>query len=456
MAAAKFLVFSLFLALLLSAVWADSSTDIDGDVVEPAIQVTKSTDLQSSALKAELDQLKSKIQDLESQIDRKTKDLKEKEEKLAKKEKVIKEKTDSITSLQSEVSSLQKKGKLDSAEQLNKANAQVVDLEKQLDRLKAEFEAQNVEKETLENRASKAETKLDELNSKLKDLQKISDEQKSKIRKTERALKVAEEEMLKAKLEASSRTKELTEVHGAWLPPWLAVQFAHFQSFAQKHWHAHGKPTMAIVTQKAQENKEKAAKWAQPHLEAVKTKWVPAVKGQWVVVTTQVQPHVRSLSAKTVEVYETSKTAITGHVIKIQDIVDPYFQEAKKFSQPYIEQVATVTKPHVDKIRVVVKPYTKEAVRAYGKFLESATTYHQQVQGTVQETLKKHELTKSLATKELIWFLASALLALPIFVLARVCSAVFGLVSKKTKRTSRGTHSSSHSRRKGKRVHSEK
>ncbi|CAN1341365.1 hypothetical protein LINPERPRIM_LOCUS39140, partial [Linum perenne] len=284
-------------------------------------------------------------------------------------------------------------------------------------------------------------------------LQKISDEQKSKIRKTERALKVAEEEMLKAKLEASSRTKELTEVHGAWLPPWLAVQFAHFQSFAQKHWHAHGKPTMAIVTQKAQENKEKAAKWAQPHLEAVKTKWVPAVKGQWVVVTTQVQPHVRSLSAKTVEVYETSKTAITGHVIKIQDIVDPYFQEAKKFSQPYIEQVATVTKPHVDKIRVVVKPYTKEAVRAYGKFLESATTYHQQVQGTVQETLKKHELTKSLATKELIWFLASALLALPIFVLARVCSAVFG---KKTKRTSRGTHSSSHSRRKGKRVHSEK
>ncbi|CAN1306787.1 Protein ENHANCED DISEASE RESISTANCE 4 [Linum perenne] len=48
MAAAKFLVSSLFLALLLSAVWADSSTDIEGDVGEPAIQVTESKYLQSS------------------------------------------------------------------------------------------------------------------------------------------------------------------------------------------------------------------------------------------------------------------------------------------------------------------------------------------------------------------------------------------------------------------------
>ncbi|XP_034886782.1 uncharacterized protein [Populus alba] len=402
----------------------------------------------SSAFKIELDQLKSKIHALESHIDEKTKELKGKDDMIALKEKIIQEKVDSIGSLQSELSSLQNNGKTDAQEQVRKAHARAGKLEKQVDKLAKELETQQTKKEALEARASEAEKKISELNLKLADLAKINEEQKSKIRKTERALKIAEEELLKTKSEATSKAKELMEVHGAWLPPWLAVQLVHWQT----HWNEHGKPAMELSIQRALEKKAQAEKWAKPHVETIKTKWVPAIKEQWVVIATQVEPHVQSLTAKSVEIYEASKTTITAHVIRVQEIVDPYFQEAKKFSEPYIDQVATVTKPHVDKVRVVLKPYTKEAVDAYGKFLESATTYHDQVQGIVQETLEKHELTKPLATKDSIWFIASALLALPIFILARACSSIFCKKSKKPVRNAQ----TSHSRRKAKRGYPDK
>ncbi|KAF5726314.1 hypothetical protein HS088_TW23G01059 [Tripterygium wilfordii] len=288
---------------LLCVLFAIICTSIRADVsIEDGGEVVGSDRSDSSALKIELDQLKSKIHQQESRIEGKSRELKTKDDLIAQKEKVIQEKSDSIASLQSEV-----------------------------DELKKELEEQEKEKDVLKARAIEADQKVKELSSKLENLQKINDAQKSKIRKTERALKVAEEEMMKAKL-ATSKSRELTEVHGAWLPRWLAVHLIHCQ-------------------------------------------------------------------------------------------------EAKKFSKPYIDQVATVTKPHIEKARAVLKPYTKEIVHAYGKFLEYASTYHHQVQGNVQEMLEKNELTRSLATKELVWFAA--------------------------KKPVRNAHSN-HSRRKAKRGHPDK
>ncbi|XWS72866.1 hypothetical protein CRYUN_Cryun02cG0076200 [Craigia yunnanensis] len=442
MAASKLVIFSLFLALIFTQIRADVS-------IEPVLESDASD---SSALKMELDQLKSKIRLLESNVEEKTGELKTKDEMIKQKEKIIQDKSDSIASLHTELSSLQKKGTSDAEAQVGKAHAQVLELQKQVDKLKTELEEKLKDKDSLEARATEAENKLTELNLKLGNLQKINNEQKKKIAKTERALKVAEEELMKAKFEATSKMNELMEVHSAWLPPWLAVQLFRGQAFIQTHWNEHGKPAMDMVIQKALEKKALAEKWAEPHMEAIKTKWVPAMKDQWLVVTTYAEPHVQSLTAKTVEVYEVSKTAITPHIIKVQEIVNPYFQEAKKFSKPYIDQAATLAKPHVDKVRVVMKPYTKEVVNAYGKFLESATTYHHQVQASVQETLKKHELTRPLATKELEWFVASALLALPIIILFRICSAIF---CKKAKKPARHANTN-HGRRKAKRGHTDK
>ncbi|KAF5743403.1 Myosin heavy chain-related [Tripterygium wilfordii] len=445
MTSSKLALLGLLFALISTSIRADVSIEHGGEPVG-------SDRSDSSALKIELDQLNSKIHQLEHHIEGKSQELKTKDDLIAQKEKVIQEKSGSIASLQSEVSSLQKKRKIDAAEQVGKAHARVDELEKQIDELKKELETRENEKDVLKSRASEAEKKAKELNSKLENLQKINDEQKSKIRKTERALKVAEEEMMKAKLEATSKSRELTEVHGAWLPSWLAVHLIHCQSFLETHWNELGKPSMDLAYQKALEKKAQAEKWAKPHMETIKTKWIPATKEQFLVMKTQVEPHVQSITTKTIEVYEVSKAAITPHVVRVQEVVDPYFQEAKKFSKPYIDQVATLTKPHLDKVRAVLKPYMKEIVLAYGKFLESASTHHHQVQGNVQEILKKHELTRTLATKELVWFVASALLALPIIILSRICSAIF---CNKAKKPVRNAHSN-HSRRKAKRGHPDK
>ncbi|KAE8700280.1 hypothetical protein F3Y22_tig00110557pilonHSYRG00147 [Hibiscus syriacus] len=442
MAASRLVIFSVFLALVFTQIRADVST-------EPLLESDASG---FSALKAELDQLKSKISLLESNLEEKIGELKAKDEKIKEKDEIILVKSDNVASLQTELSSLQKKGTSDTKDRVGKAHAQALELQKQADKLKSELEAKLKEKNSLEARATKAENKLDELNLKLENLQKVNKEQVNKIAKTERALKIAEEELIKTKFEATSKANELLQVHTAWFPPWLAKQLNRGQAFIQTHWSERGKPTLDLVMQKALEKKALAKKWADPHMETIKTKWVPAIKGQWVVVTTHAKPHVQSLKAKTVEVYEASKTAVTPHIDKAHEIVDPYFQEAKKFSKPCIDHVATLAKPHVDKVCVVMKPYTKEIVNAYGRFLESATTYHQQVQASVQETLKKHELTRPFATKELEWFAASALLALPIIILFRIFSAIFRKKEKKRARHANTTNG----RRRGKRGHTDK
>ncbi|KAL2544496.1 DNA repair ATPase-related [Forsythia ovata] len=444
MAALKLFIFTVFLSLILTHIRADAPIS----VVDDEVQVPRS-DGSDSVL---IEQLKSKIHNLESHIKEKTQEVKGKDEVIAAKEKIIKDKSKSITSLQNEIGSLRKKGTLAAEEEVGKAHARAGELEKQVEKLKTDIELKNKEKEGFEARANEAVKKTVELNAKVESLQKVIDEQKTKLRKTERALQIAEEELMKAKSESISRTKELMEVHGAWLPPWLAVHFIQYQSLLEKNWNLHGRPALELAMQKAIEKKAQVEAWASPHVETVKTKWVPAIKEQWITVKTNAEPRVQMLTTKTLEIYEVSKNTVTPHIIRVQELVYPHFQELRKFSKPYIDQVATATRPHVDKIRTTLKPYTKEIVHAYGKSLESATVYHHQVQDTLQEKLKSHELTRPLATKELVWFVASAVLALPIIILFKICSAVF---CKKAKKPIRNGNSN-HSRRKGKRGHPDK
>ncbi|XWS52259.1 hypothetical protein CRYUN_Cryun11dG0053200 [Craigia yunnanensis] len=367
----KPLLFLLVLPLIFTQIASDPS---------PETVEAFSSDPGDSTLKHEVDHLKSKISFLESTIDERSHESRSKDENVRQLEIVIQEKLDSISSLQIEIEYFQQKASLDAKEQTSSLYVRATELEKQVDNLRKEIEMQNKKKDALENRTNVAEGKIPELTLKLGDIQRINSEQKSKIHKAEHSLQVAQEEMMKIKLRAASVSKELREVHGEWLPHWLAVHLYHFQSYLVSHWNEHGRPTLDITIQKALEKKDQLKRWAEPQIRNVNT-------------------------------------------------------EVKTFSEPYINQVVMVTKPHYETMQVALN-YTKKTIHTYRKLIKSASLYHHQV----QETLKSHKLTRSLANMDLAWFLATAVLTLPILVLFKLFSVIFSFCSGKSKRRTFGAH----------------
>ncbi|KAK1417811.1 hypothetical protein QVD17_26945 [Tagetes erecta] len=439
--------------LLLFSLFALISTQIRAD---DAGDGTAFGSDESGGYRIELDKLTSKIQSLESLVYKKNGELRTKDEiiawkekTIAEKERMIKEKSEYMMYLQNEVASFKVNGPFETDEEVLQVHTRAEELEKQVEELQLELEQNASLREALEARTKELEENMLELNPKLHDLEDTIEEQKTKLQRTERALKFAEEELMKTKNEATQKIEELTKVYSAWLPLWLAARLSSSQSYVEARWKEHGKPAFDTFTKKALEKKAQAEMWAAPHLDIVKSVRTFLNFLKWVIVITTVEPHVQLLTKKTKEVYVQSKEVLTSHVTKIKEAVDPHFQVAKKFCKPYVDQVAVATKPHLDKARETMKPYTNEVVQVYAKFLESASKYHHQVRGTVEESLKKHGITRFLATKEFVWFSASALLALPIMILFRAFSALFFGTPKKPAKTSKP----SHTRRKAKRAH---
>lgn len=420
-------------------------------VVADSVPIVEASDSDAdSSLRLQLDELNSKISLLESRIDEGTHELRRKDERIKELEHTVDLKLAKLASLQSELQLFQEKGSFNAKELVAKANVRATELERQIDVLRREIEAQNKKKDILEISTNEAEEKIQELNLKLGSLQRINEEQNARIRKTKRALQVAEEEMTKAKLEASSVSEKLEEVKEGWLPPWLAVHLVHFRSIVVTYWNEQGRPALDRTVKKALETKSEVVKMAEPHILSFKTKWIPAMKERSVEFTRDAGPHIQTLKTKTIHLYHASKKFMEAHIVNAQEVIQPFVLEARKFTDPYVDQVSLVMKPHIDKARILLQPYTKKVHRHYRKFKKTVSSYHHQAQENIHHMLKNHNITKPYATKELAWYLASALLALPVIFLLNLASDFRR--SKKPKKHSR-RHHTGHSRRRAKRAH---
>ncbi|KAJ3689512.1 hypothetical protein LUZ61_018676 [Rhynchospora tenuis] len=420
------LAFQLFLVSPLLALSAASAPPHNEAPTQRQDLDVPSVGVDHSDFKLQLDHLRSQILTLESIIDDRTKELKYKDRAISNLDKTIQQKSENIVSLQNDIASLQKKLPFDVA---SKANAKTILLEEQIDALKKEIESQKKKRNVLEIQLIVAEYETGELSAKLKSIQKTSDEQKKWIKETEYVLKVAEEELMRARLETSVLQKQLHEVHGAWLPPWLATELTFFMEVMCDEWNEYGIPMMASFIQMATE-KSKAQKWAEPHLETAKTKWM--------LLKTNTEPYIQLAWSKSAEWYETAEIITAPHITKFQEVTSPHIQKVLEILELYIDRSAELSEAYVEKLIVLMLL----SIETYTSFLESATTYYRQAQANIGEYLNKHELAKKLATKEHVWLMASAsaLLAL-IFFLYCILSQLFCMDKpRKQIRSSHGNH----------------
>ncbi|KAI3503073.1 hypothetical protein L1887_31509 [Cichorium endivia] len=159
----------------------------------------------------------------ESSIDERIREINSKDERIKQLETTILEKSNSLASLRNKES-------FNAKEQVGEAHARASELEKQ--DLKNKIAKQKTKKDVLEARINVVETKFLELNEKLEKLQKTNEEQKIRIRNTERALKKA-------------------------------------KSFMVTHWNVYGRPALDVTFQKAMETQDKVQKWAWPYIDVL-------------------------------------------------------------------------------------------------------------------------------------------------------------------------------------------
>lgn len=170
-------------------------------------------------------------------------------------------------------------------------------------------------------------------------------------------------------------------------------------------------------------------RWLKGHLETIKVNigqsW-SVLKGPWEKAMSTVGHQAETLRDKATECFEAAKTFLLPHLTKAQKRVMGVLQATKDLSGPYMDKAIEVLQPHLNKAQQLFKPYTGKITRYYRKSVKHATKYHLQVQRQVRKTLKKNKYLASIASKELVWFLASALLIMPLYGILVLLSSVFG------------------------------
>ncbi|CAE6168516.1 unnamed protein product [Arabidopsis arenosa] len=324
-----------------------------------------------------LNELKSTVSALQSIIKEKNQELLSKEEKIRGLELYIREKS---YLFESEIDFSQFENPVKHASEVEE---KVYELQKQVFGLKREVEMQRTSR--LEMEAEIAEIKVAELSS------------------------------------------NHENIDGKWFLSKLGLDTDKTQAYLMTLWHQHLSPTLHITLQTVSQKIEQVQKWSEPHIETLNSQWIPSIKDTFVTLTIYLEPKVQYLTDKSIEVFYTSKQALTPHLIQGFDVSYYYLEVIRTHTHPYTTRIMTLTKPHLERVQVALEPYTENVRHGFKKLVNSTKIYHQQA----QEMLKNNEITKPIATMDLAWVGATALIGFPLIFIIKLLSAVSNPKRKK-------------------------
>lgn len=369
----------------------------------------------------EIERLKSQVGGLESSLEKKEAHLGvvEKELTVLKDQRTHGDEKEALSKLEKELDSM--------AVKVKQLEDQVVAATKQSEQAHKYAQALKV-------RAENSEESVRDLTAKYEKSQASFLASKKHAADVEKELRNAELDISEAEKRLKVHGEELSRVHNQWLPPWAASQFGILQTRASTKWSTHAKPQVDALYRQASARALDAHAYLKPHFDSVVSKVGPEAQKHWKTVTDSVGPQVELVRSKTFKGYNVFRKEYVG---KAQEFLEPHFKNVVETSRPYVTRVQERTRPYVDQISTASKPYIEHTKNFVNPYVEKASPYyrgaisgalnqHENLQEVVRQTLSKNELAASFITQELVWFIASAILALPVFMVFLILSALFG------------------------------
>ncbi|VYS64395.1 unnamed protein product [Arabidopsis thaliana] len=221
-------------------------------------------------------------------------------------------------------------------------------------------------------------------------------------------------------------SSKLENIDG-WFLSKLGLNPTESQAYLMTLWHQHLSPTLHTTLQMVSMKIEQVQKWSEPHIETLNSQWIPSIKDACVTITIYLEPKVQYITDKSIELLYTSKQALTPHLIQGFDASYYYLEVIRTHTHPYTTRIMTLTKPHLERVQVALEPYTENVRHGFQKLVNSTKIYHQQA----QEMLKNNEITKPVATMDLAWVGATALIGFPLIFIIKLLSAVSNPKGKK-------------------------